>query len=81
VTIDRLAPGFVETDMVVAMPETARGAVIERIPVQRLGDPDEIVDAVQVRRDDPPSYVVGFVSRSTAESTGWSTPVGRPHRA
>jgi acetoacetyl-CoA reductase len=61
ITVNCLAPGFVETDMVAAMPEAARDAVIERIPARRMAEPEEIAHAVQFLLDDRSSYITGSV--------------------
>lgn len=47
VTVNAICPGFIGTDMVMAMPEEVLQKVISRIPVQRLGDPSEIAKGVR----------------------------------
>jgi NAD(P)-dependent dehydrogenase (short-subunit alcohol dehydrogenase family) len=47
--------------MLAAMPESALTAVIDRIPVGRLGRPDEIARAVRFLIDDESGYVTGSV--------------------
>jgi NAD(P)-dependent dehydrogenase (short-subunit alcohol dehydrogenase family) len=61
ITVNCVAPGFVATDMVNAMPEAALSAAIEKIPMGRLGDPDEIAAAVQFLLDDRAGYITGSV--------------------
>jgi acetoacetyl-CoA reductase len=46
VTVNAIAPGFIETEMIAAMPDEARARILERIPMQRFGRPEEIADAV-----------------------------------
>jgi hypothetical protein len=46
VTVNAVAPGYVNTDMVRAVPEKVLEKIIERIPVGRLGETDDIVRAV-----------------------------------
>jgi 3-oxoacyl-(acyl-carrier-protein) reductase len=46
VTINAIAPGFIETEMIAAMPEEVRARILERIPMGRFGRPDEIAQAV-----------------------------------
>jgi len=60
VTVNALAPGFIETEMIAAMPEEARAQILARIPMQRFGKPDEIAEAVHflVTRGD---YITGQV--------------------
>jgi acetoacetyl-CoA reductase len=47
VTVNAICPGFIGTDMVMAMPEEVLQKVVSRIPVQRLGDPSEIAKGVR----------------------------------
>lgn len=61
VTVNCVAPGFIETEMVAAMPEKALEKVVAKIPVGRLGQADEIARAVQFLVDDRAGYVTGSV--------------------
>jgi acetoacetyl-CoA reductase len=46
ITVNALAPGFIETEMIAAMPEEARNRIIARIPMERFGRPEEVAQAV-----------------------------------
>ena len=46
VTVNALAPGFIETEMIAAMPEEARNRILARIPMERFGRPEEVAQAV-----------------------------------
>ena len=46
VTVNALAPGFIETEMIAAMPEEVRAKILARIPMGRFGRPEEIAQAV-----------------------------------
>jgi 3-oxoacyl-(acyl-carrier-protein) reductase len=46
VTVNAIAPGFIETEMIAAMPEEVRAAILTRIPMGRFGRPEEIAEAV-----------------------------------
>jgi 3-oxoacyl-(acyl-carrier-protein) reductase len=46
VTVNAIAPGFIETGMTAAMPEDVRARILEKIPMGRLGQPEEIAQLV-----------------------------------
>lgn len=47
ITVNAICPGFIETDMVMSMPEEARDKVLKKIPLGRFGKPQEIAKAVR----------------------------------
>jgi len=61
VTVNSVAPGFIETEMVTAMPEKALKKVIAQIPVGRLGRGDEVARVVEFLADPDSSYITGEV--------------------
>ena len=46
VTVNAIAPGFIETQMIAAMPDDVRNRILEKIPMGRFGRPEEIADLV-----------------------------------
>jgi 3-oxoacyl-[acyl-carrier protein] reductase len=56
-----VAPGFIDTDMTAALPEAARAALLESIPLGRLGAPTDIAGAVLYLASDLGAYVTGQV--------------------
>jgi acetoacetyl-CoA reductase len=46
ITVNAVAPGFIETEMIAAMPEEARNRILEKVPMGRFGKPEEIAQAV-----------------------------------
>jgi len=46
VTVNAIAPGFIETQMIAAMPEDVRARILEKIPMRRFGRPEEIAQLV-----------------------------------
>ncbi|GLZ45536.1 beta-ketoacyl-ACP reductase [Actinomycetospora sp. NBRC 106375] len=61
VTVNCVAPGYVETDMVAAVPEKALEKIVSGIPMRRLGQPDEIARAVEFLADPESGYITGQV--------------------
>jgi len=66
VTVNAIAPGYIDTDMVRAVPERVLEKIVERIPVGRLGRADEIARAVLFLVDDD----AGFITGSTLSVNG-----------
>lgn len=61
ITVNCVAPGFIETEMVAAIPQAALDKVIEKIPQRRLGKAHEVARVVQFLLDDDASYITGAV--------------------
>ena len=59
ITANAVCPGYIATDMVMAMPEKARDATIAQIPSGRLGRPDEIARCVVFLASDDASFING----------------------
>ena len=61
VTVNAVAPGFIETDMTAALPEAARTAALESIPMNRPGAPEDVAKAVAFLAGDGAAYITGQV--------------------
>ena len=61
VTVNAVAPGFIDTDMTAAMTEAAKQATLASIPMQRLGAPEDIARAVAFLASDDAAYITGQV--------------------
>jgi acetoacetyl-CoA reductase len=66
VTVNAIAPGYIDTDMVAAVPEDVLGKIIAKIPVGRLGKAEEIARAVGFLVDEN----AGFITGSTLSING-----------
>jgi NAD(P)-dependent dehydrogenase (short-subunit alcohol dehydrogenase family) len=61
VTVNCVAPGYIETDMVAAVPEKAMEKIVGGIPMKRLGQPDEVARVVEFLSDPESAYITGQV--------------------
>ena len=59
VTVNCIAPGYIDTDMVAAVPEKVLEGIIATIPVGRLGKAEEIAHCVVFLADEKASFVTG----------------------
>lgn len=59
ITVNCVAPGFIDTDMTRALPETQRQALLQHIPLGRLGDVNDIAQAVIFLASDQAGYITG----------------------
>jgi len=66
ITVNAVCPGYIATDMVMAVPEKVREAIIGQIPVGRLGEPEEIARCVVFLASDE----AGFITGSTLSANG-----------
>jgi acetoacetyl-CoA reductase len=59
VTVNSISPGYIGTEMVMAIPEDVRDDIIAQIPVGRLGEPDEIAHVVRFLADEKSAFITG----------------------
>jgi 3-oxoacyl-[acyl-carrier protein] reductase len=61
ITVNAVAPGFIETEMVASLPETTRSGYLMLVPVGRLGTAEEVADAVTFLVRPESGYITGQV--------------------
>ncbi|MBB6010951.1 acetoacetyl-CoA reductase [Aquamicrobium lusatiense] len=66
ITVNAICPGYIATDMVMAVPEKVRESIIAQIPVGRLGEAEEIARCVLFLASDD----AGFITGSTLTANG-----------
>ena len=59
ITVNTIAPGFIETDMTKALNDDQRAATLTQVPAGRLGQPREIAATVAFLASDDASYITG----------------------
>lgn len=59
ITVNAVAPGFVETEMVETMPEKAKERIVAQVPMGRFGRPDEVAGAVVFLVSSDGDYITG----------------------
>jgi 3-oxoacyl-[acyl-carrier protein] reductase len=60
ITVNAVAPGFIDTDMTRVLPEEQKEALLNQIPLNRLGKPEEIAAAVAFLASPGAGYITGF---------------------
>ena len=66
ITVNAICPGYIATEMVMAVPEKVRESIITQIPAGRLGEPEEIARCVVFLASDD----AGFITGSTLTANG-----------
>ncbi|WP_175956347.1 3-oxoacyl-ACP reductase FabG [Schaalia sp. Marseille-Q2122] len=61
VTANAVCPGFIETEMTLSMPEEAFNAMLAKIPLRRIGHPEDVARVVAFLSSDDAAYVTGEV--------------------
>jgi 3-oxoacyl-[acyl-carrier protein] reductase len=61
ITVNAVAPGFVETDMTASLSDELKAKITESVPLKRIGKPEDIAAAVKFLASDDASYITGHV--------------------
>ena len=61
ITVNAVAPGFIETDMTLAIPQKSREALLAQIPAARYGAPEDVAAAVAFLASDAAGYITGQI--------------------
>lgn len=59
ITVNVVAPGFIDTDMTMALPDMVKDEMLKRIPLKRLGKVEDIAEAVAFLASDAANYITG----------------------
>lgn len=59
VTVNAVAPGYIETDMTAVLPEKVKEAALTQIPLKRMGKPEDIAETVAFLASDRAAYITG----------------------
>ena len=72
ITVNTVSPGYIATDMVMAVPEEVRAKIVVNIPTGRLGTPEEIAYAVSFFMPDEAAWITGAnLSVNGGHYMGW----------
>jgi 3-oxoacyl-[acyl-carrier protein] reductase len=61
ITVNAVAPGFIETDMTAVLPQEVRDKMLAAIPLKRMGRPEDVAAAVKFLASDDAQYITGHV--------------------
>jgi acetoacetyl-CoA reductase len=61
ITVNSVAPGYISTEMVAAVPKEALDKVVAKIPIGRLGDADEVARVVEFLTDPDSAFITGQI--------------------
>jgi 3-oxoacyl-[acyl-carrier protein] reductase len=63
ITVNAIAPGFIETDMTAVLPQEVKDQMMSTIPLKRFGKPSDIANAVKFLASEDANYITGSVIR------------------
>ncbi|MBR1397784.1 MAG: 3-oxoacyl-[Selenomonadaceae bacterium] len=63
INVNAVAPGFIDTDMTAVIPENIKEAMLKEIPLNRIGNTEDVANAVKFLVSDESSYITGQIIR------------------
>jgi len=61
ITVNAVAPGYIQTDMTAVLPEDVKAKILAAVPLQRMGKPEDIAGAVKFLASEEAGYITGHV--------------------
>src|SRR5947199_5383740 len=61
ITVNAVAPGYIETDMTAVLPEEVKARILGQVPLGRIGQPEDIAAAVKFLASEDAAYITGHV--------------------
>jgi 3-oxoacyl-[acyl-carrier protein] reductase len=61
ITVNAVAPGYIETDMTRVLPEEVKAKILAGVPLGRIGQPEDIANAVKFLVSEESSYITGHI--------------------
>ncbi len=61
ITVNAIAPGFIDTDMTAAIPEKIKADILTKIPFGKMGSPEDVADAAAFLASEQAAYITGQV--------------------
>jgi 3-oxoacyl-[acyl-carrier protein] reductase len=61
ITVNAIAPGFIETDMTQNLPDEVKNAMLAKVPLKRAGKPEDVAAAVRFLASEEAGYITGHV--------------------
>lgn len=59
ITVNAVAPGFIDTEMTASLPDRAKNSFLQQIPLGRIGKPEDVAEAVYWLSSDAANYITG----------------------
>src|SRR5699024_286790 len=61
ITVNAIAPGFIETEMTAVLPEETKAVTLKEIPLQKFGKPEDVAQAAAFLASEEAAYITGQV--------------------